>query len=196
MFEYFPGNYVWNLGVVAALNSGGLIDEVDRACRLFRDIATRGEDMGTREFLAAWTGPADSLVGQTDEAVRAGRTRTAGQTYARATNYLVNAERMRAVERLTTYRRCLDLLERSFELVDPATSRVSVPIEGATLPGTSPGPPLLTDPRCPSSSCRTAWTAPRSTRTCPTSRRNSPPAASRPWRSTAPEAAKPCGWAV
>ena len=25
MFEYFPGNYVWNLGVVAALNSGGLI---------------------------------------------------------------------------------------------------------------------------------------------------------------------------
>ena len=32
MFEYFPGNYVWNLAVVAALNSGGLIDEVDRAC--------------------------------------------------------------------------------------------------------------------------------------------------------------------
>ena len=28
MFEYFPGNYVWNLGVVATLNSGGLIDEV------------------------------------------------------------------------------------------------------------------------------------------------------------------------
>ena len=33
MFEYFPGNYVWNLGVVATLNSSGLIDEVDRACR-------------------------------------------------------------------------------------------------------------------------------------------------------------------
>ena len=37
MFEYFPGNYVWNLGVVATLNSGGLIDEVDRACRPIRD---------------------------------------------------------------------------------------------------------------------------------------------------------------
>ena len=33
MFEYFPGNYVWNLGVVATMNSGGQIDEVDRACR-------------------------------------------------------------------------------------------------------------------------------------------------------------------
>lgn len=37
MFEYVPGNYVWNLGVVAALNSGGLIDEFDRACRPIRD---------------------------------------------------------------------------------------------------------------------------------------------------------------
>ena len=37
MFEYFPGNYVWNLGVVATLNSGGLIDEVDRACRPIKE---------------------------------------------------------------------------------------------------------------------------------------------------------------
>ena len=47
VFEYFPGNYVWNLAVVAALNSGGLIDEVDRACRPLRQAAARGEDAGT-----------------------------------------------------------------------------------------------------------------------------------------------------
>ena len=35
MFEYFPdGPYTYNLSVVATLNSGGLIDEVDRACFL------------------------------------------------------------------------------------------------------------------------------------------------------------------
>ncbi|MEU0449250.1 alpha/beta hydrolase family protein [Streptomyces tendae] len=138
MFEYFPGNYVWNLGVVAALNSGGLIDEVDRACRPLREAAARGEDVGTRDFLAAWTGLVDSLAEQADEAARAGRNRTAGQMYARAANYLVNAERMQAVtepSRLATYRRCLTLMERSFELVDPATSRVAVPFEGTTLPG-------------------------------------------------------------
>jgi hypothetical protein len=33
----FSCNYVWNLGVVATLNSGGLIDEVDRACRHIKD---------------------------------------------------------------------------------------------------------------------------------------------------------------
>jgi DNA (cytosine-5)-methyltransferase 1 len=31
VFEYFPGNHVWNLAVVATLNSGGLIDDVDPA---------------------------------------------------------------------------------------------------------------------------------------------------------------------
>jgi hypothetical protein len=53
VFEYFPGNYVWNLGVVAALNSGGLIDEVDRACRPIREAAAHGEDAGTPDFLRA-----------------------------------------------------------------------------------------------------------------------------------------------
>ena len=61
MFEYFPGNYVWNLGVVATLNSGGLIDEVDRACRPIREAAQRGSDVGTREFMASWTAVVDDL---------------------------------------------------------------------------------------------------------------------------------------
>ena len=94
MFEYFPGNYVWNLSVVAALNSGGLIDEVDRACRPIREAATRGEDAGTPDFLHAWTALTDQLVGQAEEAEKAGHTRTAGRLYARATNYLCTAERM------------------------------------------------------------------------------------------------------
>ncbi len=33
MFEYFPGNYVWNLAVVATLHNGGAIAEIDEASR-------------------------------------------------------------------------------------------------------------------------------------------------------------------
>jgi hypothetical protein len=29
MFEYFPGNYVWNLSVLITLQNGGTIGEVD-----------------------------------------------------------------------------------------------------------------------------------------------------------------------
>jgi dienelactone hydrolase len=137
VFEYFPDNYVWNLAVVAALNSGGMIDEVDRACRPLRDAAARGGDAGTGEFLRVWTGLTDSLAAQAEGAGKAGHHRAAGQLYARATNYLVNAERMQSAhspERLATYRRCLAMMQQSFALSDPATERVAIPYEGTTLP--------------------------------------------------------------
>ena len=137
MFEFFPGNYVWNLSVVATLNSGGLIDEVDRACRPIRDAATRGEDAGTADFLRAWTDLTDLLAGQAEAAEKAGHRRTAGQLYRRATNYLCQAERMQSAsspQRLDTYRRVLALQQKAFDNADPRTLRVGIPFEGATLP--------------------------------------------------------------
>ncbi|WP_328453200.1 alpha/beta hydrolase family protein [Amycolatopsis sp. NBC_00438] len=137
MFEYFPGNYVWNLGVVAALNSGGLIDEIDRACRPIREAAARGSDAGTPDFLRAWTALTDQLVTQAEAAEKAGHERAAGQLYFRATNYLCQAERMLAhsnPDRLPTYRRVLALAQKSFDLRDPRVSRVAIPYEGTTLP--------------------------------------------------------------
>ena len=98
MFEYFPGNYVWNLGVVAALNSGGLIDEVDRACRPLRELAKQGSDVGTKEFMRAWAEIADQLQDQAIEAETAGHLRTAGQIYLRAAGYVSQAERMQSAK--------------------------------------------------------------------------------------------------
>jgi dienelactone hydrolase len=137
LFEYFPGNYVWNLGVLAALNSGGLVDEVDRACRPIREAAAGGADAGTRDFLDAWTALTDTLVGQAEAAEGLGHRRTAGQLYARATNYLAQAERMQShtdPARLPTYRQILDLQQRAFDLLDDRLVRVAVPFEGTTLP--------------------------------------------------------------
>ena len=138
VFEYFPGNYVWNLGVVATLNSGGLIDEVDRACRPIKEAAAQGEDAGTPDFLRAWTALTDQLVGQAEDAEKAGHTRTAGQLYSRATNYLCQAERMQSATPTRTgsrtYRRVLELQQKAFDLKDPRVSRVEIPYEGTTLP--------------------------------------------------------------
>ncbi|WP_433831717.1 alpha/beta hydrolase family protein [Actinoplanes sp. CA-015351] len=137
MFEYFPGNYVWNLGVVATLNSGGLIDEVDRACRPIRDLAGQGSDVGTKEFMASWAAVAEDLATQAAADEKAGHLRTAGQKYQRATNYLAQAERMQSAkspDRKEFYQRLLDLQQKAFDLIDPATTRVAVPFEGHQLP--------------------------------------------------------------
>jgi fermentation-respiration switch protein FrsA (DUF1100 family) len=137
VFEYFPGNYVWNLAVVAALNSGGLIDEVDRACRPIREAAARGEDAGTKDFLAAWTDLTDQLEELAGDAAATGHSRTAGELYFRATNYLCNAERMQSASspgRLEVYRRVLRLAQQAMEHRDPQVTRVAVPYEDTALP--------------------------------------------------------------
>ncbi|QJY48840.1 alpha/beta hydrolase family protein [Pseudonocardia broussonetiae] len=152
MFEYFPGNYVWNLGVVAALNSGGLIDEVDRACRPIREAAAQGADAGTPDFLRAWTALTDRLVAQAEEAEKDGNTRTAGQLYFRATNYLCQAERMLShsdPDRVPTYRRVLELAQKAFDLRDPRITRVAIPYEGTTLPAYFSAAPATDDGPAP-----------------------------------------------
>ncbi|PJJ54370.1 prolyl oligopeptidase family protein [Mumia flava] len=130
MFEYFPGNYVWNLGVVATLNSGGVIDEVDRACRPIRELAAQGSDVGTKEFMASWRAVADTVEAQAVDAEKAGHLRTAGECYFRASVYVSQAERMQAAgdtSRNAEYQHSVDLLTKSFELIDPRTTKVDVP---------------------------------------------------------------------
>jgi dienelactone hydrolase len=136
VFEYFPTNYIWSLGVAATLNSGGAIDEVDRACRPIREAAERG-DAGTRDLMLAWKRVADQVAEQATEAEKAGHLRTAGQKYFRAAAYVCQAERMlssKDPERIPFYQQGLDLMQKSFELIDPATTRVEVPFEGHLLP--------------------------------------------------------------
>jgi hypothetical protein len=43
MYKSFPTNYIWSRGVAAGLNSGGAVDEEDRACRPIRQAAELGE---------------------------------------------------------------------------------------------------------------------------------------------------------
>jgi len=136
MFEYFPTNYIWSLGVAATLNRGGALDEVDRACRPIRDAAERG-DAGTRQLLEAWKAVADQVAEQADVAAEEGYLRTAGQKYFRSAVYICQAERMlssKDPERIPFYQQGLDAMQRSFDLIDPATTRVGIPFEGSELP--------------------------------------------------------------
>ena len=87
--------------------------------------------------MASWRRVADQVEEQAAEAEKAGHTRTAGQKYLRAAAYLCQAERMlsnSSPDRVPTYQHCLELMEKSFALIDPATTRVQIPFEGTTLP--------------------------------------------------------------
>ena len=138
MFEYFPANYIWSLGVAATLNSGGAIDEVDRACRPIREAAEQ-RDAGTRDLMLAWKRVADQVAEQAAEAEKAGHLRTAGpEVLPRGGVRLpgradAELEGPRSGSRSTS--RASTLMQKSFELIDPATTRVRGAVRGRrTLP--------------------------------------------------------------
>ena len=138
MFEPFPDKYVWNLSVGIALAVGGLIGEVDRACRLLLGLATDDEDEATRAFFRAWCEVADDLVELAREDEKHGRRRSAGLKYGRAAVYFQTAERMQAHSfqpRKEAYRKALDGFDRHLVLTDQPAERVEIPYGDASLPG-------------------------------------------------------------
>ena len=96
MFEYFPGNYVWNLFVNIAMSSGAQIGEVDQACRPALEASKRGEDAGTSVFIESWVAVGDRLIRMAEEDLAKGRSLSAGEKYRRAAVYYATAERAHA----------------------------------------------------------------------------------------------------
>lgn len=138
MFMYFPTNYVWSLAVVATLNNGGYIDEVDRACKPVLLASQNGDDAGTAELYAAWEAVADRLVAKAEDDEARGRVVGAGETYYRASLYTSQAERLQAPSwagRNAAYQKSIDLLLKHVELSGIPVSRVEVPFGDESLPG-------------------------------------------------------------
>lgn len=136
LFEYFP-NYIWNLSVAMALESGGQIGEIIDMCQPIRDAAAAGADAGTGEFMAQWVAMADRLIGLADEDEASGRGYSASSKLERAALYLLVAERMQAQGspgRTTTYARALATFGRSTTLGQLNRERVEVPLGSGTMP--------------------------------------------------------------
>ncbi len=138
MFSYFRDNYVWNLAVCIALESGAQIGEIDEMCAPLRSAVERGETPTTADFLSTWVAVADRLValGESDE--QSSRTYSAADKLDRAALYYQIAERMQphgSTERAEVYAKSLDAFARSVHLGDRGLERVEVPYLGATIAG-------------------------------------------------------------
>ncbi|RZM36118.1 MAG: alpha/beta hydrolase, partial [Sphingomonas sp.] len=53
LFSYFP-NYIWNLSLAIALESGGKIGEIVDMCAPIKEAADQGADAGTPAFMREW----------------------------------------------------------------------------------------------------------------------------------------------
>jgi len=136
LFEYFP-NYIWNLSVAIAMESGGQIGEIVDMCQPIRDAAASGADAGTPQFMAQWAAMGDKLIDLAAEDEAKGRAFSASAKLERAALYLLNAERMQGhghPGRQTTYAKARETFDRSTALGKINRERVEVPLAKGTMP--------------------------------------------------------------
>ncbi|HKT86047.1 MAG TPA: alpha/beta fold hydrolase [Novosphingobium sp.] len=136
LFEYFP-NYIWNLSVAIALESGGQIGEIVDMCKPIKDAAANGADAGTLQFMAQWAAMGDKLIEMAGEDEARGRLFSASNKLERASLYLVTAERMQGhghPGREGTYARARDAFDKSTALGKLNRERVEIPLDRGTMP--------------------------------------------------------------
>lgn len=136
LFEYFP-NYIWNLSVAIALESGGRIGEVIDMCQPIRDAAASGADAGTPQFMARWAEMGQKLLDLAGEDEAKGRMFSASNKLERASLYLFTAERMQGhghPGRKETYAKARAAFDKSTQLGALNRERVEVPLANGTMP--------------------------------------------------------------
>lgn len=137
LFQYFPNNYVWNLAVNMAIESGGQIGEIEDMCRPLLEAGARGVDAGTAEFLTQWVNMADKLLGLASEDEAQGRVLSASRKMQRAALYLLVAERMQGhghPGRDATFAKAQQVFRHSVDIGRENAERVEIPYQGKVLP--------------------------------------------------------------
>ncbi len=136
LFEYFP-NYIWNLSVAIAMESGGQIGEIIDMCQPIKEAAAAGDDAGVPQFMKQWAAMGDKLQELAAEDEAKGRNFSASNKLERASLYLFTAERMQGhghPGRTETFAKARNAFDRSSKLGKLNRERVEIPLETGTMP--------------------------------------------------------------
>lgn len=137
MFDYFEGNYTWNMAVNLALGMGGAIGDIDAVSRPLRAVARQNDDAAAEMWFEAWGGLGRRLRAQAEAAEARGRAISAGEKYRRAAIYLIQAERMQRPgfePRKAVFADYLACFSKFVALTGQNCIRVEVPFKGKKLP--------------------------------------------------------------
>ncbi len=137
MFEYFPENYTWSSAVMSALNRGGVIGEVDDACRSLREASVRNDKQAQVEWCESWSKVAERVEGLARAHEEAGQFLSAGRKYLRAGIYYIIAEHMltnRDPQLVEVYKRGLAAFKKGIQFRKEPVEWVEVPFQGKSMP--------------------------------------------------------------
>jgi dienelactone hydrolase len=126
---------MYSQGVLIAVNSGGDINDIDRACRAF---AKRADSPSGVAWYESWSAVAKMVADQARVDEAAGRALSAAHKHRRSCIYYVLAERyLDATDerKQTAYRAMLDEFAAYVARAGEPIEFVEIPYEGTSLPG-------------------------------------------------------------
>jgi dienelactone hydrolase len=141
VYEYFPAQYSWNLGLLMAAQLGGEMSEIDEACRPLRDLAAerdvRDDPAAQAAWVERWSALADKVEKFAARDETEGHALSAGNKYLRACVYWLTAERMAShasPDKLALYHGMVRAFERGVRLRGEPIEFAKITYEGTTLP--------------------------------------------------------------
>ncbi len=137
MFEYFSDNYAWNVIVMHAMNRGGLISEVDEACRPLKHLSSANDASRQEGWFESWKRLAERLEGLalTDE--KAGNYLSAGRKYTRSGIYYLISERVLKhldPRRVHAFKQGVSAFRKGIQLRREPVEWVEIPFQGKSMP--------------------------------------------------------------
>jgi alpha-beta hydrolase superfamily lysophospholipase len=136
MFQYFPGNYMWSLAVMRAMASGGMLGEIDWACRNLKEAAKVGPAGDNEAWHREWNKLSEQVLTIANENAEKGNRITARDHYMRAALYFQWAEaflKPSDPRSAPTYAKHLEAFAKGAGLFTPTVEIVDIPFEGKTL---------------------------------------------------------------
>lgn len=137
MFLYFPDNYGWSNLVMACLNTGGQISELDGALAPLREIEDKTTPEANNAIFEALSGLGERSAGLGERELALGFGFSASRKLLRAASYLLTAEMFvtaRDDRKIATYKRAIALFRKGVEASGEQVEFVEVPFRDTTLP--------------------------------------------------------------
>ncbi len=137
MFEYFSGNYTWNMAVTTLVDEVGTISEPDRALRKVADLDPSDRVAANAAWFAAMVELGTEVEGFAERDRARGNDLSAARKYHRSAMYFLRAERMAShtdPAKLDAYKRALKNYELARRLGGDPIEFVRVPYKGAFIP--------------------------------------------------------------
>jgi dienelactone hydrolase len=137
MFEFFEGNYAWNLSVLTLVEDVGTISEPMEAFQSVAHLAKAPPATANEAWYQALVKLGEKLERLADRDVSENHPFTAARKYHRSSMYFIRAERMashRDPRRLMTYKRAIKNYRLARDLAQEGVEFLDIPYKGGLMP--------------------------------------------------------------